>query len=251
MKKFVIAAVAAVALNTTANAESCASNFSGFYAGLQAGMNASVGTVKIDGYAAETLAGDKSNFKVNNGSKSFIGGLFAGYGMGIGTCAYVGGEIYGNFTNTNNKVFDTSDAAIAYQTFKITAKNNMNFGAKIRLGYTVSPQAMIFLGLGLEHARWQVKCENITPTNVLTQPQTVDRTTKKNKAVVSFAPSVGMEMFMTKNIFVRGEYTYVMGTNQKLNPQQNTGLAANAKPTSTVKVNNDQHRFALGLGYKF
>lgn len=249
MKKFVIAAVAATALNTTANAESCASNFSGFYAGLQAGMNATVGNVKMDGYASAPSQPQANTSEKNTfGNKSFIGGLFAGYGMGIGPCAYVGGEVYGNFGNINNKVFDSSDYVDVEKTFKVTQKNNMNFGAKIRLGYTVSPQAMIFLGLGLEYARWQVKCENITPT--ATQAQTVDRTTKKNKTTIAFAPSIGMEMFMTKKIFVRGEYTYVMGTNQKLNPQQTTANLPSTV-TSTVKVNTDQHRFALGLGYKF
>ena len=249
MKKFVIAAVAATALNTTANAESCASNFSGFYAGLQAGMNATVGNVKMDGYASAPSQPQANTSEKNTfGNKSFIGGLFAGYGMGIGPCAYVGGEVYANFGNINNKVFDSSDYVDVEKTFKVTQKNNMNFGAKIRLGYTVSPQAMIFLGLGLEYSRWHLKCENITPTNAIAQ--TVPTTTKKNRAVISFAPSVGMEMFMTKNIFVRGEYTYVVGTNQKLNPQQTT-VNVPATVTSTVKVNNDQHRFALGLGYKF
>jgi opacity protein-like surface antigen len=247
MKKFVIAAVAAAALTTTLSAESCASNFSGFYAGVQAGMNATVGTLKIDGFDASTGLGNaKSNIKTATGSKSFLGGLFAGYGMGVGSCAYVGGEIYGNFSNDDNKMLDSSEVERDGRFFNISAKNNLSLGAKIRLGYTVSPQAMIFLGLGMEYSKWQLKCENVQ-TN---EPQTgIEKVTKKNKATYSFAPSVGMEMFMTKNVFVRGEYTYVVGTSQKLEPKQ--VINGGAQVTSTVKANMDQHRFLLGLGYKF
>lgn len=227
MKKFVIAAVAAAALNTV-SAQSCASSFSGFYAGLQAGMNATVSDFKRDAGA---------NFSNTSPSaQSFLGGLFAGYGMGIGSCAYVGGELYVNFNNTNVKIFEN-------QGVKYTAKNTYNYGAKIRLGYTVSQQAMIFLGLGIEQSRWQFKEEfaNVAAAGGR------QLEFKKNKTSTAFAPSVGMEMFMTKNIFVRGEYTYVTGPKAKFEgadqPFSDTGV--------TAKFNASQHRFALGLGYKF
>ncbi len=247
MKKLVLAVATAALFSTAAQADTCAANFSGFYAGLQAGMNSTTVNLKIDGYVTEPSANSfLSNFKGTAGSRSFLGGLFAGYGMGVGSCAYVGGEVYGNFSNENNNLHDTSDVSATYKTFKITAKNNLAFGAKIRLGYTVSPQAMIFLGLGLEYAKWQLKCENLQTT----QSQTgIDAVTKKNKATAAFAPSIGLEMFMTKNIFVRGEYTYVVGTSQKLAVQQKTTTPLTI--TSNIKVNLDQQRFVLGLGYKF
>lgn len=219
MKKFVIAAVAAAALNTV-SAQSCASSFSGFYAGLQAGMNATVADIKVDDRAGSG--------KRTASAQSFIGGLFAGYGMGIGSCAYVGGELYVNFTNISVNL-ESNDAG------KNSANNNYNYGAKVRLGYTVSQQAMIYLGLGIEQSRWQFK-----------EVAGAD-TTKKNKMSTAFAPSVGMEMFMTKNIFVRGEYTYVTAPKAKFEGNDQPFAAANR----TVKINASQHRFALGLGYKF
>ena len=51
MKKFAMAAVAALSLST-ASAESCASSFSGFYAGAQLGMNSVTGTTTVDAAAA-------------------------------------------------------------------------------------------------------------------------------------------------------------------------------------------------------
>lgn len=215
MKKLVIAVVAAAALNTV-SAQSCASAFSGFYAGLQAGLNATVAEIKTD------------STKSTASAQSFIGGLFAGYGMGVGSCAYVGGELYVNFNNTNSKAEDNDPA----NTVTTTLKNTYNFGAKLRLGYTVSQQAMIFLGLGIESSRWQYKA-NATVAGVA-QPEY-----KKNKTSAVFAPSVGMEMFMNKNLFVRGEYTCAFGPRMKVGN------------TDNVKINANQHRFTLGLGYKF
>ncbi len=212
MKKFVIAAVAAAALNT-ASAQSCASAFSGFYAGLQAGLNSTVADLKTD------------NSKSSRSAQSFIGGLFAGYGMGIGSCAYVGGELYVNFNNTNMKDDSTNAGVNTIQTLK----NTYNFGAKVRLGYTVSQQAMIFLGLGIEQSTWQYKATRAGAAAEY----------KKSKKSPAFAPSVGMEMFMTKNIFARGEYTCVFAPRMKVGTNDE------------LKINANQHRFTLALGYKF
>lgn len=228
MKKFVIAAVAAAALNTV-SAQSCASSFSGFYAGLQAGMNATVADNKGEG-TERNLAGAGVAFSVKYtaSAQSFIGGLFAGYGMGVGSCGYVGGELYVNFTNIRVNL-------INYNAAKNSANNNYNYGAKVRLGYTVSQQAMIYLGLGIEQSRWQYKGFDTADT------------LKKNKMSTAFAPSVGMEMFMTKNIFVRGEYTYVTAPKAKFEGNDQPFSTANG----TFKINASQHRFTLGLGYKF
>jgi opacity protein-like surface antigen len=240
MKKFAMAAVAALSLSA-ASAESCASSFSGFYAGAQLGANSTTGTLTTDNLKAPGAA-TSADFKTTTGKKSFLGGIFAGYGMGVGSCAYVGAEFYGNFGSASNTLVDTSVGAAANQSFTVKAKNTNAFGAKVRLGYTVSQQAMIFVGLGLEYAKWDLKTENLHAND------TVEKTTKGKTGKVHFAPSVGMDMFLSKNLFVRGEYTYVLAAKGKVSPQQ--GLVA-AKTTATMKVNLSQQRFALGLGYKF
>ena len=55
MKKFAMAAVAALSLST-ASAESCASSFSGFYAGAQLGMNSVSGNTNYTTAAGNTTA---------------------------------------------------------------------------------------------------------------------------------------------------------------------------------------------------
>lgn len=238
-------AVVAAASLSTAFADSCANSFSGFYAGLQAGVNSTTGTYSIDGYLARNNDAVTSATKGTAGKKSFLGGIFAGYGMGVGSCAYVGAELYANLGNTSVNLRDDSNLSPNARYLKLTAQRKYNLGAKVRLGYTVSPQAMIFLGLGLEYAKMQLKSENIQTT----QAQTGEKVVKKNKAKMSFAPSIGMDMFLNKNVFLRGEFTYVVGLSQKVSPVMN-----NTAPTSftaTVKTNLTQQRFVLGLGYKF
>jgi len=221
MKKFAMA-IATASMLGGVYADSCASSMSGFYAGAQLGLNSVSGKQTIDAGA--------NSLNTDLGKKSFVGGLFAGYGMGVGTCAYVGGELYVNFGN-NNVTIEKTNAHNA------TLKGTYNFGAKVRLGYTVSQQAMIFLGLGLERAKWQVKDVAAAATD------------KKNKTNIAFAPSVGMDMFINKNMFVRGEFTYVLAPKMKIEG------AATGTPVvgagATYKLNATQQRFTLGLGYKF
>ncbi|MCX7343147.1 MAG: outer membrane beta-barrel protein [Proteobacteria bacterium] len=243
MKKFVIAAVAAAALNTV-SAQSCASAFSGFYAGLQAGMNATVGDTKSDGQLNVLNGVYATEFKRSNSAQSFIGGLFLGYGMGIGSCGYVGGELYGNLGNTDVKITDETQSIAAGQVnlaIKQSIKNQFNLGAKIRLGYTITQQSMIFLGLGLEWSAWRIKESGSLGGALVPAANRGSFDEKTTKKSVAFAPSVGMESYMTKNIFVRGEYTYVAGPKFKSKDDFNV----------PVKVNTNQHRFTLGLGYKF
>lgn len=224
-----MAVATASLLSATAFADSCASSFSGFYAGAQAGVNSTNGTSKYEAACVNNHTASDTF-----GKKSFLGGLFAGYGMGVGSCAYVGAELYINFGNTSVNLADSTGNNRS-STAKLSNKNA--FGAKARLGYTVSPQAMIFLGLGLERSQWK-STEKAVNAGVTVYES------KKSKSSVKFAPSVGMDMFVNKSLFVRGEYTYVLPTKIK----DTTTVAGT---THTTKLSVAQQRFTLGLGYKF
>lgn len=236
MKKFAMA-VATASLLGGAYAESCASSVSGFYAGVQAGINSTNGTSSLT--YTDTNAAHNTATTNTLGKKSFLGGIFAGYGMGVGSCAYVGGEFYVNFGNSNLNLINATTSA---GTATLKASNKTAFGAKVRLGYTVSQQAMIFLGLGLEYSKWKVS--GTVPTSAAATTLAVS----KSKSGVKFAPSVGMDMFLNKNLFVRGEYTYVLSS--KVKQTVKTTVGANTY-TAAVKASPSQQRFALGLGYKF
>lgn len=220
MKRFIIAAVTATTLNTV-SAESCASNFSGFYVGIQAGANTT--RTGYDDRIRE-IAKDK---KITKSSTSFLGGFFAGYGMNIGSPAYIGVEGYFNFVDI--------DTRLSYKKGENTLKHQSDsvfggVGGKVRFGYVMSPQTLIFLGLGGE----------FVPT-VLKYYKKDTEIFKKSATLSSFAPSIGAEMFLIKNVFIRGEYVCLLGCIQKFKINDN----------ESFKVKTNQHRFTLGLGYKF
>lgn len=242
MKKYAIA-LATAALLSSATASSCASSFSGFYAGAQAGLASTTGKVQTE-TASSAAAARALVAKYNVGDKSFVGGLFAGYGMGVGSCAYVGGELYANFDSLKKKVMDPEVVTSSYFTGKIAHK--FAFGAKVRLGYTVSQQAMVFLGLGGEYGKTEVSLTNVDTAAANTGKGVV---TSKKKTNFSFAPSVGMDMFLSKNLFLRGEYTYVIGLKATAKDAA-FNTAANGYKLD-AKANLTQQRFMLGLGYKF
>ena len=194
---------------------------------------------------AHKAAANAANAKYNVGGNSFVGGLFAGYGMGVGSCAYVGGELYANMDSLNKKVI-TPEGFNGQNYFSAKVGHKFAFGAKIRLGYTVSQQAMVFLGLGGEYGKTEASVTNIDTTAGNTGNGVK---TSKKKSNFSFAPSVGMDMFLSKNLFLRGEYTYVIGL--KASAKDAAFRAAADGLKVTAKANLTQQRFMLGLGYKF
>jgi opacity protein-like surface antigen len=221
MKNFIIAAVAATALNSV-YAENCASNFSGFYSGIQTGVT----------YTRSELKNADTGGKDENKRTLFTGGLFTGYGMGIGQCTYVGGEVYGNLAR-NNTLWVAPNVNIKTQ-------NSGNIGAKIRFGYVLSPKAMIFLGLGIEYSRWKVELNHLGAVN-----RGVEKEYKKTISKVAFSPSIGSEIYVDKHIFVRGEYAYIAPVSGELEAKKANGERV------AIKSTFNQHRFVLGLGYKF
>ena len=238
MKKIILSISALLLASShlaSANTDSCANSFSGFYAGVQAGMNRTSGEHTVIGggsglVANRVLGGDT---KHSSNKKAFLGGLFAGYGMGVGSCTYFGGEIYVNLSNTSLLINKSTSGTFNGE--KQTANNTYNFGAKARFGYTFSQKIMAFIGLGLERANWQIK-------------DVSSATLKTSKSSFVFAPSVGVDMFMSNNIFVRGEFTYVNGPKVTINGSATTPIVNSGQ---TYKLKATQQRLALGVGYKF
>lgn len=237
MKKIILSA-AALLLGTAIHAESCATSVQGFYAGVNAGLQHSAGRL--------TTNFTSSNIQKSSiGKNTFLGGLFVGYQMGVGSCAIVGGEVFGNFTNYSETAFDNTGIA-GILSFKESLQNKLNWGAKVRLGYTMSQRSVLFLGLGLEYNSLKLKSERVDKQiPALAQPG--ESIVKKTKKGISFAPSVGVDLFANDKLFVRAEYTYVFPVSLKVEHRYNNG--ANNTATFRAKLNNS--RFTLGLGYKF
>ncbi len=240
MKKIILSA-AALFLGTAIHAESCATSVQGFYAGVNAGLQQSTGQLKWDFTGTQTFQ------KSSIGKKTFTGGLFAGYQMGVGSCMIVGGEVYGNFANYNETIIDDIDVSGPTNTWADKLQSKLNFGAKVRLGYTMSPRSILFLGLGAEYSSTTLKVEHVAHGTGVTVGEAVVKKTRKS---INFAPSVGVDMFTNDQIFVRAEYTYVFPINMTIEQPFKTTAAAATK-TSSHKVRFNNSRFTLGVGYKF
>lgn len=223
MKKIIMTALMAAVLNT-ANAENCASNFTGFYSGVQVGANS--GKVKL---TIDNNNGTEAD-KASKTKTAFLGGLFAGYGAGIGSCWYIGGELYLNLASLKVNLADK----LGYENVSVTYKSNYNYGAKLRVGYTFTPQVLVFLGLGAELASTKLTYSENGRDN---------DSYSKSKKLLSFAPSIGADFLVSKNIFVRAEASYLIGKQQKFNLSDDQ--------TADIKAKTKQARFVVGVGYKF
>lgn len=210
----------AMSLNANTPTPNNSSKFSGFYMGVQTGINTTQSTYQELGYEKD---------RVKYSSVSGLGGFFSGFGWGAGENMYVGGEVYVNCVKNKTFFEDTPF-------FKAALKNNGNIGAKLRVGYTVSPQAMIFLGFGVEHGEWIFKNERKTPPAMIPG---INETTKTEKRNIAFCRSVGADVFFDDHVFFRTEYTYVGKVKMKA-----------CVCSADYKSKTTQHRFTLGLGYK-
>ncbi len=245
MKKIAFAVASAALLNLSA--ESCASSFSGAYAGASLGMSAMTGDAQTNNISSD-LAADNVvlNNKINLGKKNFVFGVFGGYGIDFNSCFYVGPELYASFGSSKVKILNQSDNQVSSKVFVVNLNKKYTVGGKVRLGYTVSPKAMVFLGFGGEMNKYELKSENIATAVAQTG---VDLVVKKSKNKFQFAPSVGMDMKLNQNIVIRGEYTYSMKTKLKIAPAYIE--VATSKRVADIKVNPENHRFELKVAYQF
>lgn len=264
MRKLTTALLAAAAISGAAFAEgSAASN--GFYLGANAGVantnvkysfsnqNLSAG----NGYSASAY---QQNFKTDSGKMAGVFGIFAGYGMVVGQGAYFGGEVYGGLDTSKVTPYDDSASGSAAGFFKATVKRTNFYGLAARVGYMVTPSTLAYIRLGIEGGKWKAdvipNAATITASqNTATPAQQAasNKTFSKSKNAISFAPGLGLEAYITKNMFLRAEYSYLFGPtinglNQDITGYPN-GIFNGTNVIHSFKIT--QHQFKIGVGYKF
>jgi hypothetical protein len=269
MKKFLntmLVTAAVVAASTTANAATVGKVAQGAYLGASAGVantnveakwNANKPTTAGASAAQETRLA-----KTDAGKMAGIFGLVAGYNFQSGSIVF-GGEIYGGFDSTKVTVFDDSGSGnsteAALWTSSVKRTNFMGFAP--RFGFMIAPNTLMYARLGMEVGKWKAQ---ITPNQksldlaVGTAGVTTDGTAASRKATTgskggfSFAPGLGMEVYMGK-AFLRAQYSYLFGPKITLT-QDTRGYATNTQfngdsATHTYKMS--QHKVELAVGYKF
>ncbi|MDF2867543.1 MAG: hypothetical protein K0S11_1013 [Gammaproteobacteria bacterium] len=149
--------------------------FSGLYAG--AGVKYTNSADKFN------IKGDKKSTTVFAENPGFAGNLFLGYGRVLTNSFYLGGEAYGDLGYREQAV----DAKLENES-DLTIKTKYQLGLMAKLGYVVTPQTLVYAGLGAENAKFDLATE------------------KYNKW--AFAPSVGMDLALNSNLQVGARYTY-------------------------------------------
>jgi len=203
----------------------------------------------------------QQNTKFESGKMNPLFGLFAGYGMQVGTM-YFGGEVYGGFDSAKVSPFDDSGSANNTGFWKTTVKRTNFYGIAPRLGFFVAPSTMMYVKLGIEGGKWKA---TINPnagtidsyTGGTTSPTSAQKeasklATNSSKNSISFVPAVGFDMFVSKSLFIRAEYSYMFGP--KLSFVQNTtGYNNDLMDGDSVRhnVKITQQTFKVGVGYKF
>lgn len=216
-----------------------------------------VGTTVGSNIAAETQVVNS-----NAGKTAGIFGLLAGYNFQSGSLVF-GGEIYGGLDSTKVNVYNDSGSGASTETASygnLTVKRTNFFGFAPRLGFMVAPNTLMYARLGVEFGKW--KAVNNPPQNLAaittqlggtaasaTNLADSQATTTASKSGMSFAPGLGMEVFMGK-AFIRAQYSYLFGP--KLNLQQNmkaVTLYNGEYANHSMKMS--QHKVELAVGYKF
>ena len=266
MKNLSIALLAVAALGTSA-----ANASNGFYLGASAGVAQT--NVKYD-YAtvnptaipagtnrASSASDGQQNFKASGGTGGLFG-LFAGYGVVVGNGAYFGGEVYGGFDTTSFSPYDDSGSGAAIGYWKAKVEHKYYYGLAARLGYMVTPSTLIYVRLAVESGKWKA---SVTPNSAtidanLTAAATANpdlvssakKTVSKNKTGIQFAPGAGIEVFVTKNLFLRAEYSYLFGP--KLSMTHDTKAIRGGTVNGDAFNHNfktSQQSMKIGIGYKF
>ena len=204
MKKLALALVA----STVAIGSAGANIGTGFYLGADVGMGSSTGKATN---SANTNSIDMGGTAANIG-------IFGGYGWVTG-CLYFGGEVGYTFENTkinNNTTLGT-----------VQLKRNGYFNAALRGGYLFTPNTMMYVRLGGHWSKWSLNFPAVSLSG------------SKNR--LSFAPGVGLETAVHKNVYLRVEYVYEFG------PSVRAASGASFVNAGTVRSQSGK----IGLAYNF
>lgn len=256
MKKFTSALLAVTAL-TAANvfAAGAVDSKTGAYVGGNVGMaNTNVKYGYVASGSTVTTA-NANNWSGEAGKMNPVFGLFAGYGMQVGTM-YFGGEVYGGFDSTKVTPYNDTASGADVAFFKATVKRTNFYGIAPRVGAFITPSTMLYVKLGIEGGQWKATvqgAQNPTWNAGYTDAQKAAalKAFSSSKNSISFVPGLGLDAFITKNLFLRAEYTYMFGPKMTVKQTDQSAVKAYYGDTMTHKFNITQQTFKVGVGYKF
>jgi len=256
MKKLTTALLAVCAVSTAAMADAGA--FNGFYLGANAGVasttseynwtNTNTNSSGKSSISSSSSSG--STFQSGKNSNAGQAGLYAGYNMQVGQLV-VGGEGYVSLDSTKKTLYDDT-ANAANPQFKSTLKRSMFYGLAARLGFVVSPSTMLYARLAAESGKWTLNsiATGDTGTTGNTNGVSAANNVSSSKNGVYFAPGLGIETVVAKNLLLRAEGTYTFAPTVSVD-QDTTNLEGINGTSVKHTSKTSQMAAKLGLAYKF
>ena len=203
----------------------------GFYIGAAGGYGSTVGKYTQQGTFAVPGAGVNGSMDIGGNAANL--GAFLGYGW-VQNCVYFGGEF--GYTFENTKINDTLGQAVGRHALAL--KRSGYFNVALRGGYLFTPNTMLYIRLGTNWGKWKLD-DSLNAFN-----QANPGSGSKNR--MSFAPGVGLETAVHKNVYVRVEYTYEYG------PSVRARSASGPFANNFANVGSIRSQSAkLGVAYKF
>lgn len=227
MKKLALALVASTFVAGAASANIG----TGFYLGAHVGYGATTGKFTAVDTTGTAVAGS-----TDVGGNAANIGIHGGYGW-VSGCLYFGGEVAYTFENTKINGTLANNATNG----GTQLKRNGYFGAALRAGYLFTPNTMLYVRLGGNWGKWTLR-DSGNQLNTFT----IANTGRGSKNRLSFAPGVGLETAIHKNVYLRGEYVYEFGPSVRAT----NGATGFSRASSNVGTIRSQS-FKLGLSYKF
>lgn len=114
----------------------------------------------------------------------FAGNLFLGYGRVLNSQVYLGGEAYGDLGYKKQNIGTPNS--------DLKVKTKYQLGLMAKLGYVVTPQTLLYVGLGAENAKFNFTAKK----------------SDENYNTWAFAPNVGMDLALNSNLQIGARYTY-------------------------------------------
>lgn len=247
MKKLSYAVLSAGFLVAAAHAEETApastatpvANFSGFYAGVQAGY----GVTKADFQQTHKLnAGDQHSPGKQGTADGFTGGILLGWGKQLPSNVYVGLEAAWLLeSNSAKDLLAAPQAAGGANAKNVRFKKKDSLELAARLGFVMG-SAMPYVKVGFANSKMEVNFKDYTAAGA--------KDLKDSKRVNGFLVGAGIDTKVSQKVMVGLSYTFTKYS-KWTSKKAKDGLGAHADDGIINKARPTSHNVMLRVAYTF
>jgi opacity protein-like surface antigen len=242
-------------------------DMSGFSIGLGGGLSHTMVKYRATSdkpYSGYNQGEAELDIESESGKSLGILSAFLGYGKQIQRF-YVGVDVYGGYDFAKVTGFDNTKTGSNHGFWAASVTHKFYYGLSPRIGYKLAPSVLAYIGVNIEMGKWEAKIvpdpgisDDVGVTyngpggGLIGQARVNEslRTRTATKNALTFAPRIGIDVMLTRNVFARAEYSYLFGPKITIN-QNTAGIYAVASDSVTQRFSITQQRFLISVGYKF